>query len=278
MHPEATSCPLCGCKELRTIEDIEPPYAVYVCFGCDLGFVSPMPSGEVLSRAYDKAYYQPWSEQHVEARQRMWQRRIALVKKIKPGGHLLDIGGGDGSFIEVAASAGFKIFATEFSEAGAASMRQRVPAAEVHTGELTDLLLPEATFDIVTAWHVLEHMRDPFAALVTIRRLLRPDGVAFIAVPNRNNHLMAMLYRFLKGRPYPLFSLKTREIHLFHFTPASLRMMLEKAGFAIDSIGWDNSMVEPAKRLVDDAAILPKLLGGPLLTEAMLAVVYSDGE
>ncbi len=271
------SCPLCGATSLRMIESTEPPYTVYACKVCDLGFVAPMPSIEALSRAYDAAYYEPWSEQHVAARKRMWQHRVGLLQREKGSGDLLDVGGGDGAFIEAAVRVGYTVSATEFSDAGAEAMRGRAPQASVHVGELVSMGLKEASFDIITAWHSLEHMRDPFAAMAEIRRLLRPDGVAFIAVPNRNNYPMAMLYRLLKGRPYPLFSMQTREIHLFHFTPKSLRLALERAGLHVERIGWDHSMVEPAKRVIDAVAALPGIFGSPLMTEAMLAVVRPVG-
>ncbi|HXH73031.1 MAG TPA: class I SAM-dependent methyltransferase [Mariprofundaceae bacterium] len=265
-------CPLCEGSNTFAIERSEPPYVVYACRGCELGFVHPLPTSEVLARAYGEAYYEPWRQKHVVARQRMWQRRIDRVMALASTGRLLDIGGGDGAFAAVAAAAGYQVEATEFSAAGAAEIERRVPSATVHIGELVELGLPGAHFDVVTAWHSFEHMRDPFAALAEVRRILRPGGLFLMAVPNRHNRLMALLYRLLKGRPYPLFSLHTKEIHLYHFTPFSLRLALGRAGFTVDSIGWDRSMVEPAKRLIDAVAAVPQLLGGPLVTEAMLAV------
>jgi len=252
------------------------PYQVYACRDCELGFVHPVPTAEVLAHAYGEAYYEPWQQQHVAARQRMWQRRIDRVRALQPAGRLLDIGGGDGAFASVAAAAGYQVEATEFSSSGAAQIRLHVPQAIAHIGELVDLDLPSASFDVVTAWHSFEHMRDPFAALAEVRRILKPGGQFIMAVPNRHNRLMSLLYRLLKGRPYPLFSLHTKEIHLYHFTPASLRLALQQAGFAVDSIGWDRSMVEPAKRFIDVVAALPHLFGGQLATEAMLAVSHPE--
>lgn len=269
-------CPLCGSADVQAIEADEPPYLVYACRGCELGFVHPLPTVEALARAYGEAYYEPWQQQHVAARQQMWQRRIERLQSLAPDGRLLDIGGGDGAFAAVAAAAGYRVEATEFSAAGAAQIGQRVPSAAVHVGELVELGLPDAAFDVVTAWHSFEHMRDPFAALAEVRRILKPGGLLLMAVPNRHNRLMALLYQLLKGRPYPLFSLKSKEIHLYHFTPASLRLALARSGFAVERIGWDRSMVEPAKRLIDAVAAVPHLLGGPLVTEAMLAVARRE--
>jgi len=172
---------------------------------------------------------------------------------------------------------GYQVVATEFSDAGAREIRRRVPNAEVHVGELVDLPLLARSFDAVTAWHCLEHMRDPFAAMREIERLLKPGGVLLLAVPNRHNVPMACLYRCVKGRPYPLFSLSTKEIHLFHFTPRSLRWALRQAGFRVLHLGWDNGMVEPLKRLVDYVAMIPYMVGGRLWTEAMLVWAQTEG-
>ena len=270
--PETLKCPLCGGTALRRIEADAPPFAVYACVRCDLGFVYPLPTAEALVRAYGDAYYEPWQAQHVRARGRMWQRRVRLLRRLVPQGRLLDVGGGEGAFVAAAAKAGYQVEATEFSPSGAERIRRQAPAATVYAGELVDLSLPATHYDAVTAWHSLEHMRDPLATLREIRRILRPNGMLVAAVPNRRNLPMAALYRLIRGRPYPLFSLKTKEIHLYHFTPASLRLALEQSGFAVETIGWDRSMVEPAKRVIDVVAAIPYLLGGPLMTEAILVV------
>lgn len=273
MRPEnkAPACPLCERIELRVLEDTGPPYRVWACQGCELGFVYPIPDRATLVAAYDAAYYEPWSQQHVVARRRVWQRRLACLLSACPrGGRLLEVGAGDGAFVALAAEAGYQVVATELSDAGAREIRRCVPDAEVHVGELVDLQLLARSFDVATAWHCLEHMRDPFAAMREIGRLLKPGGVLLLAVPNRHNFPMAWLYRRVKGRSYPLFSLSTKEIHLFHFTPSSLRQALQQAGFHVLHVGWDNGMVEPLKRVVDYVAVMPYVLGGRLWTEALL--------
>jgi len=272
-------CPLCQSTDAHCIEQSDAHHAVYCCSRCDLGFVAPLPARDELAAAYDGAYYEPWRDTRQQsARQIMWQRRVELIARLAPaGGHLLDIGGGDGSFIAAASRAGYQLSATEFSEAGARIIRERVPHADVRVGELLELELPSAEYDVITLWHSLEHMRHPFEVLREVRRLLKPDGLLLIAVPNRNNRPMAALYRLLKGRAYPLFSLVSREIHLFHFSERSLRRALADAGFDVEPIGWDRSMVEPAKQWIDRIAALSHLLGGPLWTEAMLAVARPRG-
>lgn len=268
----AISCPLCGESGPHQVaEECEPPFRVLVCAGCDCGFVHPLPDRDCLAGAYDESYYEPWQQHHVRARARMWMRRLEHVRRKVPSGRLLEVGAGEGDFLEMAASAGYQVAATEFSEAAADRIRQRLPQVKVWLGEIESLNIPRESFDVAVAWHCLEHMRHPFQALEAMNRALRPGGSLVVAVPNRRNHLMALLYRIFRGKPYPLFSLKAREIHLFHFTPKSLCMALESAGFAVEQIGWDNCMVEPAKIIIDYVAALPTLFGGILWTEAIMA-------
>ena len=264
-------CPLCGGARLARLEE-EPPHAVYACRDCGHGFVHPVPSREALAAAYDATYYEPWTREQTAARERLWQRRLARVRAHVRAGRLLDVGGGDGGFARAAKAAGFAVEATEFSEAGAREIAQRA-GVRVHVGEIEELALPAGAWDVLTAWHVLEHMRQPLAAL---HRLLAPGGWLFVAVPNRRNLLMRALYRIAKGRPYPLFSMKAREIHLSHFTPASLARALGQAGFRLVALGWDDALLAPHLRALDRVAALVHRLGGPLITEAMLAVARRE--
>jgi len=262
-------CPLCGGENLKLLEQ-EPPYRVFACRGCDYGFVHPTPSAEALAEAYDAAYYAPWTQGQQRARARLWQRRLGVVRRYVRAGRLLDVGGGDGSFARLAKASGFAVEATEFSAAGADEIRRRA-GVPVHLGEIETLGL-SGGYQAITAWHTLEHMRRPFAALRAMRALLADDGFLFVAVPNRRNLLMRALYRLAKGRPYPLFSMRAREIHLSHFTPGSLRRALEDAGFQVVALMRDDALLDPRLRALDALAGLPAKLGGPLMSEAMLAV------
>ncbi len=269
---DGATCPLCGgTGPFRVLEEgLEPPFRVLACPVCDYGFVHPLPDVERLAAAYGESYYEPWREQDVAARRRMWAWRLNEVRRMQPAGRLLEVGAGDGDFLARAADAGYDVTATEFSEAAVANLRRRVPRATVMAGEIEAMDMPAESFDVVVAWHSLEHMRFPFRALEAMRRALRPGGALLIAVPNRNNHLMRWFYRLARGRAYPLFSLHAKEIHLSHFTPASLRRAVEQAGFAVRDVTPDRAMVEPAKRVIDAVAALSFHAAGHVGTEAML--------
>jgi len=150
-------------------------------------------------------YYEPWRNEDVVARQRMWAWRLEQVWNVSPKGKLLEVGAGDGNFIELASRAGYAVAATEFSEAAVGNIRERVPGIEVYQGEIEKLELPTESFDVIVVWHSLEHMRFPFRALSAMHRALKSGGSLFIAVPNRNNHLMRFFIGLLVVGPIPCF-------------------------------------------------------------------------
>jgi SAM-dependent methyltransferase len=98
----------------------------------------------------------------------------------------------------------------------------------IFTGNLDVLQDQEGSFDLVTMWHVLEHLHDPAADLRLVRRLLADGGSLLIEVPNSDS-IIAKLFR-ADWVPWDL------PRHLSHFTPDSLRRMLEEAGFRVQLI------------------------------------------
>jgi SAM-dependent methyltransferase len=84
---------------------------------------------------------------------------------------------------------------------------------------------PDGFFDVVTMWHVLEHLPDPAAALAEARRVLQADGLLVIEVPN----LGSLTFRLCRERWWPLDVPR----HLLHFTPQTLGRLLDAGGFEV---------------------------------------------
>jgi SAM-dependent methyltransferase len=82
--------------------------------------------------------------------------------------------------------------------------------------------LPEASVDVITAFHVLEHLPDPLAALRNMLRWLAPGGLAIVEVPNADGVCSAVFGRYWSGLDFPR--------HLVHFTPRTMAAMVERAG------------------------------------------------
>ncbi|MEO6871051.1 MAG: methyltransferase domain-containing protein [Chthoniobacterales bacterium] len=168
----------------------------------------------------------------------MWKRRARLLAKFQPGGRLLDVGTGDGRFLQTCAELGYQVPGTEVSQAGADYARRR--GLDVWMGQIVDLELPRDHFDVVTIWHVLEHVPDPRAVLQKVHSLLKTRGILFVAVPNEENFFLRD--RFGKARGSPFDPLRFGgEIHLTYFRPAPLRTTLSAAGFRVIDFGVDDA-------------------------------------
>lgn len=244
-----TACNLCGGTAWTVLEDATPTRVVRCV--CDLVFVTPLPSRPVIESAYDARYYQEWRSQD-DARRRMWAVRMQLVESYRAEkGTLLDIGCGDATFLRLARSHGWQTAGTELSPYAS----QASPDLAIHRGEVWEAGLPSGSFDVVTCWHVIEHVSDPLRLLLELFRLLRPHGRLFLATPNMQDYLFRIAYVMTRGRWPPLYEPDERELHLYYFNSTTLRALAEKAGFSEVTVGYDKgAAVTPAKRLVDRLA------------------------
>ncbi|HYV18127.1 MAG TPA: class I SAM-dependent methyltransferase [Verrucomicrobiae bacterium] len=273
----ARPCPLCDRRDKATLlrdgvgrdAAVGDPRALQ-CRGCGLVFLDPVPAEAYETGAYGSDYYAPWQGREEKARRRLWARRLEALERHGAHGTLLDVGCGDGLFLEVAQRRGWRCDGIEFSPEGArrAAARLRRPIA---VGDLAMRALHPGPYDVVTLWHVLEHLPEPRPMLEAARRRLRPGGTLVVAVPNTDNLPMRAAYRVARGRPLPLWEPGAREPHVSHFTPATLREILSRAGFEILAVEPDRCALTPAKRLIDAAAAILSSLGGTLLTDAIAA-------
>lgn len=163
-------------------------------------------------------YVQQW-----EMFSRIFERLVEKIIRFKPDGRLLDVGAGVGTLVDAANRRGFDACGVEVSPWASRFAREE-KGLDVVAGLLEGARFPEGYFDVVTINHVLEHVENPVATLAEIRRILAPDGLLVIGVPNIGS-IMAKL----KGTRWA--SLRPEE-HLWHFTPAKLRSLVQQAGFS----------------------------------------------
>jgi hypothetical protein len=191
---------------------------------------------------------------------------------------LLDIGTGDGEFLDVARAAGYDVVGTEPSATGAGLASAR--GHDVRTGTLEEIDFGDRRFDLVTVWHVLEHVSRPGNFLLRAHRLLRPGGLLFVAVPNEEWILLPRRLRWYSSR-HPLPRLVTgEEIHLTHFQPPTLKGALcragfEPIGFGVDDVDLIRTTRTWLKRVVNRG--LSAVIGWHLST-AMYAIVRKPVE
>jgi SAM-dependent methyltransferase len=260
-------CNLCGNKHFRVLED-DAPFRVLQCENCSLIFVYPCPDQGELVEHYNDNYYAEWIGAQERRRIRMWSRRLEKLERFRHKGRLLDIGCGEGTFLLLAKENGWEISGTELSPYAAKYASQRLEI-DIFCGELLNARYPTDSFDVVTMWHVLEHVTDPKCYLIEIRRILRSYGLLAIAVPNVNSLIMQIAYRIIKGRKMKLFSKDEKEVHLYHFSPETIQIYLNKTGFKCVKLSPDFGITEYSKRLINMVSVIPFYLTGMKIFNAI---------
>lgn len=228
-------CPLCGEVDAETLMSAgrrfgpELVYQVVACNRCSLRFVRPLPTEEELVTLYGDDYYgeqEPailsWDRLRLALHSTvLWHRRQTL--RWRSPGRLLDVGCGDGDFLAALEKRGWEVHGCEFSRTAAGLARSK--GIEVHQGPLSSAGYPAGFFDVVTLWHVLEHLPEPARDLTVVHRLLKDDGLLVIEVPDSASPTF-----HLCGRSW--FPLDVPR-HLQHFTPTTLDAMLDRAGLRV---------------------------------------------
>jgi len=254
-------CNLCGQSNFIVLEEDQPPFRVLKCNNCSLIFVYPRPDHSELIGHYNENYYVDWIGTQKDKRIRMWEKRLDKLKRFRSGGRLLDVGCGEGLFLHLAKEHGWQVSGTEISSyaAGYASNSLNV---DIFYGEILYAGFPGDFFDVVTMWHVLEHVKDPKAYLTEVRHILKPEGLLVIAVPNVNGMVMRIAYRIARRRRLKLFSKEEKEVHLYHFSADTIKAYLEKTGFECLRLAPDFGIIEGSKKLINMISVIPYFIAG----------------
>jgi len=153
----------------------------------------------------------------------MLGKKINWIEKEVPGkGKILDLGAGTGEFLAQVKKVGWQIFGVEPNE-GARNL-----AAEKGVDLLEDSAsFPDQHFDVITMWHVLEHVPDLEKQIKELGRLLKPDGLLVIAVPNFKSYDAGEYKEFWAAYDVPR--------HLYHFSPNAIEEIFGGMGFSLTS-------------------------------------------
>ncbi len=165
-------------------------FDVVECQECGIATTSPMPTPDRIADYYPVGYHATPGRRRfpsaVVAIQRLlYASRARTTERLAGGrpGRVLDIGCGPGWLLQAFRRRGWQAHGVELTDASAAHARE-VLGINVHVGPIEAWPWPEGYFDAVMLWHVLEHWTDPRVVLAKATSLLRPGGVALVAVPN----------------------------------------------------------------------------------------------
>jgi SAM-dependent methyltransferase len=209
------------------------PGRILRCQSCRFGFRQARPNDEELGQLYvqlDSGLYETESQ----GRSTTARRQLKIIERYaRHPGRVLDVGCASGLFLRCALDAGWHVEGIEPCEPLAEKARENLGAeARVHSSILQEARLPEASFDVVTLWDVLEHVPNPVAFLGFAGSLLKSGGYLFANVPDIDS-IQARVF----GRRWPLLLPE----HLNYFNSGSLRLCGTKA-----DLQWSRSLRRPA--------------------------------
>jgi 2-polyprenyl-3-methyl-5-hydroxy-6-metoxy-1,4-benzoquinol methylase len=245
---------------------------IFYCVGCGLVFTHPRPSWAELRKRYDESYYSYWITplQH-KRRVKLWRGRAKIIRQLKPEGRILDVGCGTGLFLHICEKMGYSSTGTEIS-AFAVKYCKKEYGISIENTSLEDSGFKPESFDMITFWHVLEHLPQPQKTLEKARDLLKPDGYLVIAVPNVESKIGHNFYRLLTGGYCPLYTADSKEPHLFHFSTKTLKLFLEKCGFRVIRATADFAQVNPRWKIIERIAFCASKLTGKDWYDSLLMI------
>ena len=235
-----TSCPLCSSTEIEKLfqgKDFflsQEEFEVWKCSKCMLRFTSPVPDKDKLGTYYKSVEYVSHSDTrkgvintvyHYVKRYSL-RKKYQKIQRLKAGGNLLDIGCGSGAFPAFMSERGWRVKAVEPDEE-ARRFAIKHYGLDVY-GEEALGNFEQGSFDVITLWHVLEHVYDLNGRMEEIKRLLHDDSYLILALPNPESP-DALYYR----EYWAAWDLPR---HLYHFSPFSIKKLAQQHGFEVINI------------------------------------------
>jgi 2-polyprenyl-3-methyl-5-hydroxy-6-metoxy-1,4-benzoquinol methylase len=198
----------------------------------DMLITSPQPSPENLGKYYESTDY----ISHTDSKRSLFEKAYHFVKGIALNnklnlinncsaakGNLLDIGAGTGDFLLTAKQNGWNTIGVEPSEKAKGIAINKGIKFSDSTQELESHF-----FDVITMWHVLEHVPNLEIQIRELKRLVKPNGTIIIAVPNYKSYDANYYGKFWAAFDVP--------IHFWHFSKTAIQLIFEKENIKLEKV------------------------------------------
>ncbi|HRH59137.1 MAG TPA: class I SAM-dependent methyltransferase [Chitinophagaceae bacterium] len=232
-------CPVCGSVDIAKVLQAKDYtvsreiFFIWHCSNCTARFTQNAPPPNEIGKYYQSSEYVSHSETKSGFINKAYHtvRNITLQTKkklvIKTSGKqtasLLDLGAGTGAFASVMQQAGWQVTALE-PDATARENALKHHGMQLHEMEILMQLQPKE-FDVITLWHVLEHVHLLHEYVEQLYTVLKDDGCLIVAVPNYTSYDATLYKEYWAAYDVPR--------HLYHFSPLSVQQLMQQHGFAI---------------------------------------------
>ena len=228
-------CPVCHSNNINhiiTAEDYlvtRERFQIDNCQNCGLRFTNPRPDDDQLAGYYDSEEYISHSDEGLSlvstlykiARTFTLRRKRQLIERLSQNKHLLDIGCGTGHFLDYCQQHDWQISGVEPNELARKQAEAKTNILiQDDISEITD-----TTFEVITLWHVLEHLPNLEQTMNQLKSLLAPGGVLIIAVPNFEAYEASVFNEYWAAYDVPR--------HLYHFNRNAVEHLANNHGLKI---------------------------------------------
>jgi 2-polyprenyl-3-methyl-5-hydroxy-6-metoxy-1,4-benzoquinol methylase len=232
------NCPLCGSANIAhylTTKDhmlTGEVFDIWKCNDCSFIFTQGIPPSGEIGHYYQGPEYISHSDTRKGLMNKLYHmgrsfmqgEKYRMVSKVANGKNLLDIGCGTGYFPAYMKRKGYKVAGVEV-DPGAREFARKEFGLAVYTPEEFLNYKIEGKFDVITLWHVLEHLDDFNLYFERMLAQLTPSGSMVIALPNCSAHDARHYKEFWAGYDVPR--------HLWHFTPSTFSLLADKHGLKV---------------------------------------------
>lgn len=239
-------CPWCGSEKAQInlwLKDeflSKEDFHICECLNCGLSYTMPRPNKEKIGEYYKSEEYYSHQENKKGFIPRLYEsvKKVNLKHKYNLAtqglnvGKMLDIGCGVGDFLHTAEEHGWTCTGVEPSEDAKAIAKTKTKTNIINSEDMEKI--PDATFDLITMWHVLEHVDDLKWQIEQLHRLTKTKGRIVIAVPNYKSY-DAQYYK-------ELWAAYDVPRHLSHFNKNVLTKIFKSKNLELvrtDKLIWD---------------------------------------
>ncbi|MCL4497647.1 MAG: class I SAM-dependent methyltransferase [Deltaproteobacteria bacterium] len=204
----------------------EDEFSLFKCQDCGLIFVNPRPIKSEIIKYYNFNYYLPENKFKSKIEKVLVNLLLLskkkLISKFKKSGRILDIGCGKGDFLNIMSSDKWETYGIEPNSSGYdLTNNLNYNNNNIFNSELHDCKFPNNYFDVITMWHVFEHIYEPKKELEEINRILKNNGLLILTVPNAKS----LGFRIAKQNWFHLDAPR----HLFHYEPNTIAKLFPDA-------------------------------------------------
>lgn len=234
------NCPICKASQQSVVlkaKDYtvsQELFTIVSCDSCGFQFTNPIPSIDKIGEYYKAESYVSHTASkkglvnniyHI-VRKYTLKQKVKLVKKVANGNNVLDIGAGTGHFVKSLNVAGLSATGLEPDEDARAVAMKSTGTALLPIEKLYEL--DAKSQDVITMWHVLEHVYNLETDVKQLSKLLKDDGTLIVAVPNRLSYDAKKYKEFWAAYDLP--------IHLYHFTPNDINNLFNSVGLEVKDV------------------------------------------